>query len=56
MKKIYQTPETIEVVIKAVHMVCQSIYDGGNASDNDVISADGRGGSSLWDDDEDEDY
>ena len=57
MKKEYMSPQTIVVKIHTQKMIAQSANGvtimSSYADDSDAL---GRGGSSLWDDDEDEDY
>ena len=58
MKKEYMSPQAIVVKIHTQKMIAQSangasIMSGSASTENDVL---GRGGSSLWDDEEDEDY
>jgi len=57
MKKEYMSPQAIVVKIHTQKMIAQSANGvtimSGNADDSDAL---GRGGNSLWDDEEDEDY
>ena len=57
MKKEYMSPQAIVVKIQTQKMIAQSANGvtimSGDADNSDAL---GRGGNSLWDDDEDEDY